>query len=132
MAGEIFSTAWFHTEPPAGAAQSLHQRKEVASALKVAGTAANLSVQRVANLNSAAPSGASKASRSAPHVFRFSRYSTISNLQDLSGETLQGGVFLALCRVLVVQQLTVANPIVDADIMAALQQGCDCIYSTAT
>ena len=40
LAGEIFSTAWFHTEPPGGASLSLHQRKEAGSALKVAGTAA--------------------------------------------------------------------------------------------
>ena len=129
LAGEVFSTAWFHAEPPAGVAVSLRQNTAVANALRVAGTAAKLAVQRVAPINS---SSTPKPSKSAPHIYRFSRYSTISNLRGLGREALEGGVFLALCRVLVVQQHTVAGAIQDADILTGLQQGCDCIYSSAT
>ena len=66
------------------------------------------------------------------HIFRFSRYSTISNLQSIPRSALEGGVFLGLCRVLVVNQLTVETSIEEADIMAGLQRGCDCVYSSTT
>lgn len=138
LGGELFSTAWFHSEPPPGIAVSLRQNKDVAGALRVAGTAARLAVQRSATMAGGAP-GVDKHGRPAhqhqpqpqQHILRFSRYSTISNLRDLSKQTLEGGVFLALCRVLVVQQHTVSTTIQDADIMAGLQQGCDCVYSSA-
>jgi hypothetical protein len=39
-----------------------------------------------------------KTDKNAPHIYRFSRYSTITNLHALSREALEGGVFLALCR----------------------------------
>lgn len=140
LGGELFSTAWFHSEPPPGIAVSLRQNKDVAGALRVAGTAARLAVQRSATMTGGAP-GTEKQGRSSnqpqpqpqpqQHILRFSRYSTISNLRDLSKQALEGGVFLALCRVLVVQQLTVTTTIQDADIMAGLQQGCDCVYSSA-
>ena len=158
LAGEVFSTAWFHSEPPvvnssitaggvntynypnsnARGNSSIHKNAEVANALKVAGTASRLAVQRNAVLaGTAGPNIANTAKKDkekegAPHIFRFSRYSTISNLPEMSSSKLEGGVFLALCRVLVVQQLTVNTSIEDADIMAGLQQGCDCVYSSMT
>jgi hypothetical protein len=117
-------------------AVSIRQNTEVAHALKVASTAGKLAVQRSARLSGGGGSdfgaSGSKPSRSTPHIHRFSRYSTISNLRDMSREAPEGGVFLALCRVLVVQQHTISTTIEDADIMAGLQQGCDCIYSSAT
>eukprot|EP01032_Pedospumella_encystans_P017603 gene17603-20052_t len=135
LAGELFSTAWFHSEPPVGLAVSLRQNKDIAGALRVAGTAARLSVQRHAVMEPTAGKDRTKApppqAQPQQHILRFSRYSTISNLRHLSQASLEGGVFLALCRVLVVQQLTVNTPIGDADIMAGLQQGCDCIFSSA-
>ncbi len=140
LAGELFSTAWFHSEPPAGLAVSLRQNRDIAGALRVAGTAARLSVQRHAVMeptpgqdkNNDRPKATVQAqAQPQQHILRFSRYSTISNLRHLSQAALEGGVFLALCRVLVVQQLTVNTPITDADIMAGLQQGCDCIFSSA-
>ena len=163
MAGELFSTAWFHTEPPShhgggdggaddgvvvgGNKRGKHNGNskvavsaEVAHALQVAGTASKLAVQRNSGANNTTSNSSGSNSKSSnnnnkPHLFRFSRYSSISNLQAMSGAALEGGVFLALCRVLVVQQLTVtahSGPIEEQDIMTGLQQGCDCVYSPAT
>jgi hypothetical protein len=156
LAGELFSTAWFHSEPPkhstAAAARKGHPSAsasavsgsaagggyptslaaEIAHAMQFAGTASRLATQRKANLSDP-HGGAPDASKpGAPHIYRFSRYSTISNMQSIGREQLEHGVFLALCRVLVVQQLTVASAIEEADIMAGLQKGCDCVYSSET
>lgn len=72
---------------------------------------------------------------SSPHAalpkqrFRFSKYSMISSMNEYSSEQLENGVFLALCRVLIVKQKTVQTIISDADIVEAMEQGYDAIFS---
>lgn len=155
-----------------GIAAQIRHNSEIAQALRMAGSAAKLAVQRVAAAgnhdakgqpaadegelvasiacdsavaseehstlptlpatHTAKSSAKTTASNPPPHIYRFSRYSTISNLHSFSRAALEGGVFLALCRVLVVKQLTVEGAIGDVEILSGLQQGCDCIYTSAT
>eukprot|EP00601_Ochromonadales_sp_CCMP2298_P030354 CAMPEP_0173331666 /NCGR_PEP_ID=MMETSP1144-20121109/3921_1 /TAXON_ID=483371 /ORGANISM="non described non described, Strain CCMP2298" /LENGTH=441 /DNA_ID=CAMNT_0014276459 /DNA_START=93 /DNA_END=1416 /DNA_ORIENTATION=- len=117
LSAELFRTAWFHSEPPAG----FPVLREVMQTLQVAGTASRLAAKAVRQ----------KVDGKVPGV-RFSRYSTISSMAGMGQADLEGGVFLSLCRVLVTQQHTVEGDIRTADIAEALRQGCDCVYSSLT
>lgn len=107
---DIFKTVWYCLPPPQG-------RKlptEFTNALKMAGVAQRKATKR-------------------NHLdLRFSRFSTLSNLREVSREDAESGLFLALCRVLIVQQRTIAQDISERDISDALATGCDCVYSTLT
>ena len=84
--------------------------------MKVAGTAAKLSIPNHLHRN----------------IIRFSRYSTMSNLQSFNQDEIDNGVFLGLCRVLVVNQYSVSTDIItDVDISKAIEKGHDCIYSSS-
>lgn len=115
IASELFSTAWFCSTPPLGVALS----PAMAHVNKVSGTALRLAT---------APS----AEDGTEDVVRFSRYSTISRLRDFSEAELEQGVFLSLCRVLIVHQRTVDTPIAQADIVEAMALNYDALYSSVT
>jgi len=61
---------------------------------------------------------------------RFSKFSTVSTLMSYSEDQLQKGVCLALCRVLIVRIKNIPGFIEDADLVTAMQQGYDAVYST--
>ena len=67
-----------------------------------------------------------------PLELRFSRYSSISNIKEFSQDDLEGGVFLALCRVLILNQKTVEGEITAADVDDAMRLHFDAIYSSST
>lgn len=117
VAPSIFSTAWFCVPPPLG----VPVNGDVASVSKVSGTARRLAT---------APPQPSR--RTDGGVLRFSRYSTMSSTADLDSDQLERGVFLSLCRVLIVHQRTVSGPITEADIVEASVGNFDAVYSTDT
>jgi hypothetical protein len=66
---------------------------------------------------------------------RFSRYSSLSpsSRSQFSEEELEQGIFLALCRVIVLQQKTIAtHHISESDIAEAIKLNYDTIYSSAS
>lgn len=117
LSSEIFSTAWFCTAPPIG----LVVNKDVARLQKVVGSAKKLST-----IPSPQHADVSKG------LIRFSRYSTISTLQDFNKDSIEKGVFLSLCRVLIVHQRTINTPIETADIIESITLNYDALYSSAT
>lgn len=117
LAGDVFSTAWFCSAPPLG----LPVNKEVARLQKVVGTAAKLCT---------AP--AVQQADVSKGLIRFSRYSTLSILQEFSQDDIERGVFLSLCRVLIVHQKTIPTAIQTSDIMEATSLNYDALYSTLT
>lgn len=113
IADDLFSTAWFHAEPPNG----LPVNTEVLNTLKVAGSASRLCVQRP---------------KKKPEPLWFSRYSNLTSLDYFKDDELNNGVFLALCRALIVQQKTIAKKIDSDDIVVAMQENYDCLFSSVT
>lgn len=63
---------------------------------------------------------------------RFSKYSMISSINDYSSSQLENGIFLALCRVLIIKQKTITNAITDAEVTEAMLQGYDALFSSKT
>eukprot|EP01031_Cornospumella_fuschlensis_P028288 gene28288-34156_t len=64
---------------------------------------------------------------------RFGRFSVLSTLPGLrEGAGDDRGVFLSLCRVVIVRQMTVDGDIGEEEVVAALRGGFDAIYSTAS
>lgn len=63
-------------------------------------------------------------------ILRFSKYSTLTTLLSYSEEQLHSGICLALCRVLMMRIKTVTHFIEDQDILSAMQQGYDAVYSS--
>lgn len=89
--------------------------------MKVVGTASKLAISSSSNQHV-----------HRTNIIKFSRYSTMSALESFNKEDIDNGIFLGLCRVLVVNQHTVATDIIsDMDISEAIQKGCDCIYSSS-
>lgn len=84
--------------------------------------------ERTANIDSV-PSGSCKSSCQNQR-FRFSKYSMISLMNEYTSEQLENGVFLALCRVLIVKQKNIQTMISDTDILEAVEQGYDAIFSS--
>lgn len=54
----------------------------------------------------------------------------ISLMNEYTSEQLENGVFLALCRVLIVKQKNIQTMISDTDILEAVEQGYDAIFSS--
>lgn len=125
LADNWLGTVWFHAEPPPGVPVT----PEAAYVLKSAGTAAKLSQHRSRQLSPRSGADA-RIYAASPHILHFSRYSTISDIARFTEEQLNEGIFLSLCRVLVVKQKTIAKDIEDADIIEAVQEQYDCLYST--
>jgi hypothetical protein len=111
IARTLFSESWFCSAP----LSPLQDHAEVRKLSKVAGSACRLA----------------KAARPARHLL-FSRYSCLSSVRDFSKDDLEGGVFLALCRVLILNQMTVEGPITEAQIEEAERLHCDALYSSST
>jgi hypothetical protein len=65
-----------------------------------------------------------------PSQLRFSRFS--ANRDDLCTAGGTEEVFLALCRVLILHQRTIAEPIRDSDISEAIALNYDTLYSSST
>jgi hypothetical protein len=61
---------------------------------------------------------------------RFSRFSTITNMKKFTKNQIEKGVFIALCRVLIINQKIINVPINDIDIIDAANNNFDCLYST--
>lgn len=97
-----------------------HHQQLLINTMKVVGTASKLALsslnQHIHRTN----------------IIKFSRYSTMSTLESFTKKDIDNGIFLGLCRVLVVNQYTVTTDIIsDVDISIAIQKGCDCIYSSS-
>ena len=91
----------------------------------------NEELQDVHNIAGAAAKLALRSSSEKP-IMRFSKYSTISTIASYSKKQLEKGVLLSLCRVLIVKQQTINKYIEDSDIISAVEQGYDTLYSSLT
>ncbi len=63
---------------------------------------------------------------------KFSRSSTPSGLNKLSGQDLEEGCFVTLCRVLISKYRTIPGAITDPDVIETFKMGYDSIYSSST
>lgn len=97
------------------ATNNIHNQQEINNLTKVQGTAAKLSMKKHNDL-----------------ILRFSRHSASENLYKYSDSDLETGVILALCRVLIVNQMTISETITDEHIIQAYEKNCDALYSTLT
>lgn len=70
--------------------------------------------------------------RSGGPMLRFGRFSSISTITACTEEEREHGLFLSLCRVLVNKQKVVTGFIEESDILEALEQGYDAVFSTTT
>jgi hypothetical protein len=109
IASSLFGTAWFCAKAPLGVPVT----REVAHIGRVSGTALRLAT-----------------AQGDRHHMRFSRYSTMSSAQNFTSDQLEQGVFLSLCRVLIVHQRTINTVISPADIQDAISQNYDALYSS--
>jgi hypothetical protein len=109
ISGDIFSPVWYTCE----AAEGMTMNRDTSYLAKVSGFAAKRS-----------------ALVDQPVVLRFSRFSSVSHIKDFDADELHNGVFLSLCRVLILHQRTVTGPIEDSDIQEALAMNYDTLYST--
>lgn len=99
-----------------------HHQQLLMNTMKVVGTASKLAIS----------SSSSNQHTHRNNIIKFSRYSTMSTLESFNKNDIDNGIFLGLCRVLVVNQYTVTTDIIsDVDISIAIQKGCDCIYSSS-
>lgn len=111
LAREVFSPVWYAGE----AAQGVPMNRDTSYLAKVSGFAAKRSTLF-----------------DKPIALRFSRFSSVSQIKEYDPEELQNGVFLSLCRVLILHQRSVVGPITDTDIQEALAMNYDSVYSTLT
>lgn len=105
----IFGTPWVFANPT----PLLPLSEELASTYSITGTASKLA----------------KRFGSGP-LLRFCKLSTISSVAMFSEEVREKGVFLSLCRVLIDRPKTIAGHIEDVDIVDAMREGYDAVYSS--
>ena len=113
IASTLFGTAWFCAKAPLGVPVT----REVAHIGRVSGTALRLATAQTPG--------------DRQHL-TFSRYSTMSSVQGFNADQLEQGVFLALCRVLIVHQRTISTAITPAEVAEAAAQNYDALYSSLT
>jgi hypothetical protein len=63
-------------------------------------------------------------------IFRFSKYSLLSSLNSYTNEQIENGIFLSLCRVLIIKQKNISSLISEQEIEEAVSQGYDALFST--
>eukprot|EP01039_Chlorochromonas_danica_P005261 gene5261-5795_t len=107
----LLSLPWVFLSPT----PLLPLRADLQAAYSNAGTAARIAAERPCKLER----------------WRFSRFSSLSDLIHQSEESLQKGVFLCLCRVLLVRQKTLAagERLSERAALQAASEGYDSLYS---